>query len=142
MTDTIEEIRARHEAWDRASECNDATKQCHADRATLLRALDEAQEELSTWQSVFPDIAPASVLPDRSKLEAELLAMAEENARLREALAILDAADEFEGEPDNKKLFVAMRVADLRRARAALKEPGSFTNDPFNRAVLGLEPGQ
>ena len=40
--------------------------------------------------------------------------------RLEEALAILDAADEFEGEPDDKKLFVAMRVADLRRARAAL----------------------
>ena len=54
----------------------------------------------------------------------ELIAMARENERLREALAILDAADEFEGEPDDKKLFVAMRVADLRRARAALKESG------------------
>ena len=33
---------------------------------------------------------------------------------------ILNAANEFDGEPDDKKLFVAMRVADLRRASAAL----------------------
>jgi len=43
----LEAIRARHEAWDRASECNDATKQCHTDRATLLRLLDAAREELA-----------------------------------------------------------------------------------------------
>lgn len=44
-----------------------------ADEIAALRAeRDEAREELSTWQSVFPDIAPDSVLPDRSKLEADL----------------------------------------------------------------------
>ena len=43
----LEAIRARHEAWDRASECNDATKQCHTDRATLLRLLDAARAELA-----------------------------------------------------------------------------------------------
>ena len=33
---------------------------------------DEARKEIEIWKSVFPDIAPESVLPDRSKLESEL----------------------------------------------------------------------
>lgn len=37
------------------------------------------KEEIEIWKSVFPDIAPENVLPDRAKLEAE-------NARMREAL--------------------------------------------------------
>lgn len=49
MTDTIEEIRARHEADAGLEEEDyvmspDLTVQAHADRATLLRALTEAQE--------------------------------------------------------------------------------------------------
>jgi hypothetical protein len=51
-----------------------------------------------------------------------LKALLERVARLEAALAILNAAHEFEGEPDDKKLFVAMRVADLRRASAALNQ--------------------
>jgi hypothetical protein len=39
------------------------------------------REDLDIWKSVFPDIAPENVLPDRSTLEAE-------NARLREALRL------------------------------------------------------
>ena len=81
-----------------------------------LRTADFHGEDCSCYRcAVDACDAAVNALP-------ELLAMAKENARLREALAILDAADEFEGEPDDKKLFVAMRVADLRRARAALKE--------------------
>lgn len=41
--------------------------------------IDNLREELSIWKSVFPDIAPSSVLPDRSLLEAEI-------ERLRAAL--------------------------------------------------------
>ena len=40
--------------------------------------------ELATWRSVFPDIAPDSVLPDRSLLEAD-------NATLRARIAELEA---------------------------------------------------
>jgi hypothetical protein len=33
---SIKEIVDRHNAWNRAYECNDATKQCNADRDALL----------------------------------------------------------------------------------------------------------
>lgn len=39
----IEAIKARHKAWNRAYECNDATKQCHHDRAFLLSALSASE---------------------------------------------------------------------------------------------------
>jgi hypothetical protein len=55
----------------------------------MIRALPEvidALEELLTWHAVFPDIAPANVLPDRSQMEGALLALAEENVRMRGAL--------------------------------------------------------
>jgi len=55
-------------------------KDCQRCRVLELEAENtELREELDTWKSVFPDIAPASVLPDRSLLEAD-------NARLRAAL--------------------------------------------------------
>jgi uncharacterized membrane protein len=41
--------------------------------------IERLRDELDTWMSVFPDIAPESVLPDRSNLEKEI-------ERLREAL--------------------------------------------------------
>jgi len=46
------------------------------------------KDELDTWQSVFPDIVPDRVLPDRSLLEAEI-------ARLRDVFRLavdVDAA--------------------------------------------------
>lgn len=46
-----------------------------AGRDALKKERDEAREELSTWRSVFPDIAPDSVLPDRSKVEARVAAL-------------------------------------------------------------------
>lgn len=52
----------------------------------------------------------------------------------------------IENEPDDIVADGGHTVLDEWRynARAALKETGSFTDDPFNRAVLGLplEPGQ
>lgn len=38
----------------------------------LIKRIREMEEEISTWCSVFPDIAPHNVLPDRSKLEARV----------------------------------------------------------------------
>lgn len=43
-----------------------------ADTITALRPeVERLTGELSIWKSVFPDIAPERILPDRSKLEAE-----------------------------------------------------------------------
>lgn len=39
---------------------------------TYADAYNRVNEELETWKSVFPDVAPERVLPDRSKLETRL----------------------------------------------------------------------
>lgn len=44
---------------------------------------ERLREELDTWKSVFPDIAPQNVMPDRSLVE-------QENERLRAALESVD----------------------------------------------------
>jgi hypothetical protein len=65
IEDKVADIRARHDTA--------VTKdQAWIDMATILRRCEAIQEELDTWQSVFPDIAPASVQPDRSLLETKL----------------------------------------------------------------------
>jgi hypothetical protein len=85
MEDKIEAIRARYEAdpYDRS--------QAVADRATLLRLLDAALEEIATWHSVFPDIAPDRVLPDRSRMEGAMLVLAEELDAAQAELAKISA---------------------------------------------------
>ena len=45
--------------------------------------LDEAREEIEIWKSVFPDIAPERVMPDRAKLEDEIKALRADNTTLR-----------------------------------------------------------
>ena len=53
MTDTIAEIRARHEASERGNRWDDIERygdEAHTDRATLLRLLDAAREELDKEQ--------------------------------------------------------------------------------------------
>jgi len=64
-------------------------KDCH-EAAALIRRLvaerDEAREELDIWRSVFPDIAPESVVPNRSLLESRAIAAEAEVERLRAAL--------------------------------------------------------
>ncbi|MDH5798499.1 MAG: hypothetical protein OEZ19_08030 [Paracoccaceae bacterium] len=57
--------------------------------ATLARVQEleakneELEEELSIWESVFPDLAPENVLPDRSLVEAEVKRLQAEVKRLR-----------------------------------------------------------
>ena len=73
----------------------------------LRKRLAAAEEELSIWKSVFPDIAPERVMPDHSLLHAEIkrlraggcardqtttqycaeaVALQSENARLHDAI--------------------------------------------------------
>jgi len=73
----------------------------------LRKRLAAAEEELSIWKSVFPDIAPERVMPDHSLLHAEIkrlraggcardqtttqycaeaVALQSENARLKDAI--------------------------------------------------------
>jgi hypothetical protein len=64
--------------------------------------------------SVFPDIAPESVLPDRSNLEKEI-------ERLREALYdIQDMPDNWEQDEELNLLFVVDN--HVRIAKTALGE--------------------
>lgn len=51
----------------------------------------ELEEELSIWKSVFPDVAPERVLPDRSKLENSLLKTEMENEILKVRLTELES---------------------------------------------------
>jgi|SanBayMetagenome_1026888.scaffolds.fasta_scaffold04503_8 ElaB/YqjD/DUF883 family membrane-anchored ribosome-binding protein len=92
MTDIIERLRG-YARDDHERGCNGRYYDCSCgyDKKRdplLIEAADEIErlrEELDTWKSVFPDIAPDRVLPDRSLLEAE-------NERLRAALEAVDEA--------------------------------------------------
>lgn len=81
--------------------------------------IERLREELSIWKSVFPDIAPRSVLPDRSLLEAE-------NARLRAALREI-AKVTYGWEPgvwsdeEARKYFASLFFGAQAKARAALE---------------------
>ena len=149
MTDIIEEIRARHEAFP------DDRSQAVSDRATLLRALDAMVEENAALNAVFvaqwgadmrakqrwqiatgkegtwPDRANLVVwlLEQVEKLEAALdAALAEENARLREALRpftlLAENLESLKNSPDTEIWTYAFYAGDIRRARAALKKTG------------------
>lgn len=78
--DEADRLRAEVERL-RAGGCarDQTTTQYCAEAARLAAENEKLAEELSIWKSVFPDIAPERVLPDRSKIEAE-------NDRLRAAL--------------------------------------------------------
>jgi len=96
----------------------------------------QLREDLDTWKSVFPDVAPESVLPDRSKIEEENKKLRAKNKRLQAALEpfaksanAFDQLKHFKPEecfvyggqsrPDGN--VGAITVGDLRRARAALE---------------------
>jgi CCR4-NOT transcriptional regulation complex NOT5 subunit len=76
-----------------------------AEYEALRAEVERLREELDTWKSVFPDIAPASVLPDRSLLEAEVerlrAALEEINMKTRciKAVEIARAALNLSQEP-------------------------------------------
>lgn len=72
----------------------------------LRKRLAEAEEELSIWRSVFPDIAPERVVPDRRLL---LNRIAELEAALRSIVEYCDA------------LYVPCYKNIRSKARAALE---------------------
>jgi len=85
-------------------------EKAEADMREAADEIEQLRDELDTWMSVFPDIAPESVLPDRSNLEKEI-------ERLRKRVELLEgylngALNVIEG-------FVH---CDTTEARKALKE--------------------
>lgn len=64
MEDEIAAIRARHEAVELALQTTGLRSQkAHADRATLLRALDEAQERAERAEAALANLADCQPLP-------------------------------------------------------------------------------
>lgn len=152
--DMLQEMFASHgatEAAHRRFEQMNSAWNCHLFhrvRKPNERGLDRRdaeiaalREELSIWKSVFPDIAPESVLPDRSKLEAEIVT-------LRAALsddglgerglpgAVMDVLwPEFGGDHrdvdfwNEASLIVHMTIRHIRD-RAAIKQRQEKTAQP------------
>lgn len=58
-----------------------------AELLTARAEIARLTEELDTWKSVFPDIAPERVQPDRSKLEAGIERLTRERDAARSTLA-------------------------------------------------------
>ena len=110
--------------------------------ATLEAQLADAREELKIWQSVFPDIAPRDVLPDRSALEADLATATAENAilaadrdRLRAALEpFVEVADGMGWDKLQSEELV--HVIGPRLSAGCYIEAGTFRRA---RAVLNPE---
>jgi archaellum component FlaC len=90
MTDIVERLRdaEKYVVWDEElyTEAANEIERLRKENENQTKAIwakdveiERLRDELDTWMSVFPDIAPESVLPDRSNLEKEI-------ERLREAL--------------------------------------------------------
>jgi len=85
---------------------------------------EELEEELSIWESVFPDLAPENVLPSRSLVEAEV-------ARMREALEQIAEehdAGRYDGLPEPCPAYNDVYVPWLI-ARAALQTKETKDNE-------------
>jgi hypothetical protein len=69
-TETVPSHEVRHRALEALTNAGEPMSEVTYD--ALRKRLAQAEEELSIWKSVFPDIAPERVLPDRSLLHAEI----------------------------------------------------------------------
>ena len=79
----------------------------------LRKERDDLSGELSIWKSVFPDIAPRNVLPDRSNLEYEL-------DRLRAENVELSHREKVRSEAINRALTCQRELAEEARSVADL----------------------
>lgn len=75
----------------------------------LRKRLAEAEEELSIWRSVFPDIAPERVLPDRRLL---LDRIAELEVALCDVLPYVDTCNSSHREAQAKGYAVLVGGKD------------------------------
>ena len=89
---------------------------------------EELREELSIWKSVFPDIAPESVQPDRSKLEADLASLRALLVRAGEAAQAIHMNLAPGNRTFDELIRDAMLADDMARVILALIPKGP-TND-------------
>ena len=74
-TDTVPSHEVRQRANEALANAGESMSEVTYD--ALRKRLAEAEEELSIWCSVFPDIAPERVLPDRRLLLNRITKMTE-----------------------------------------------------------------
>jgi hypothetical protein len=79
-TDTVPSHEVRRRANEALANAGEPMSEVTYD--ALRKRLAEAEEELSIWKSVFPDIAPERVMPDRSLLHAEIGKLRAESEKL------------------------------------------------------------
>lgn len=110
-TDTVPSHEVRRRAQQALTNAGEPMSEVTYD--ALRKRLAEAEEELSIWRSVFPDIAPERVLPDRRLL---LNRIAELEAALRDVLPYVDTCNSSHREAQAKG------YATLTGGKAALAE--------------------
>lgn len=96
-TDTVPSHEVRQRANEALANAGEPMSEVTYD--ALRKRLAEAEEELSIWRSVFPDIAPERVLPDRRLLLDRI-------AELEASVVPLDT-------PDGHKLKVDADIPHL-----------------------------
>jgi len=95
-----------------------------AQLATVNDEVKRLTEELDTWKSVFPDLAPENVQPDRALVEAENATLRAEVERLTDFVAFVARWAVYKtGKPDPTDPKDALGViANHPVVRAALAE--------------------
>jgi hypothetical protein len=122
MTDELEQIRARHEAYDYNNDAEWSRMEqgafAHTDRATLLALLDAARAELAEERAQKKLIADAHDY--RCK---ELAEVSGKLAEVREAAGpwLMWANDLDDDRPDDEPVSSLISAGEYRRLAAALK---------------------